>query len=58
MSLHVLAYNLKRAMNILGTKALIEAMRALERPSPHHQLKSCEVVSFDRALPPLLAATR
>jgi transposase len=28
MSLHVLAYNLKRAMNILGTKALIEAMRA------------------------------
>ncbi|SDR61267.1 IS1182 family transposase [Paraburkholderia tuberum] len=28
MSLHVLAYNLKRAMNILGTKALMEAMRA------------------------------
>ncbi|SFT84066.1 Transposase DDE domain-containing protein [Paraburkholderia aspalathi] len=28
MSLHVLAYNLKRPMNILGTKALIEAMRA------------------------------
>ena len=27
MSLHVLAYNLKRAMNILGTLALIDAMR-------------------------------
>jgi transposase len=28
MSLHVLAYNLKRMMNIVGTKPLIEAMRA------------------------------
>ena len=28
MSLHVLAYNLKRVMNILGTKPLIEAMGA------------------------------
>ena len=28
MSLHVLAYNLKRVMNILGTEALLEAMRA------------------------------
>jgi len=28
MSLHVLAYNLKRVMNILGTKELIEAMQA------------------------------
>jgi transposase len=28
MSLHVLAYNLKRVMNILGTTALIEAMAA------------------------------
>jgi hypothetical protein len=28
MSLHVLAYNLKRRMNILGTRALLEAMRA------------------------------
>ncbi len=28
MSLHVLAYNLKRVMNILGTRALLEAMRA------------------------------
>ena len=28
MSLHVLAYNLKRAMSILGNNALIEAMRA------------------------------
>jgi transposase len=28
MSLHVLAYNLKRVMNILGTGALLEAMRA------------------------------
>ena len=27
MSLHVLAYNLKRAMNILGTRALINAIR-------------------------------
>jgi transposase len=27
MSLHVLAYNLKRAMNILGTRALIDAIR-------------------------------
>jgi len=26
MSLHVLAYNLKRVMNILGTKKLMEAM--------------------------------
>ena len=28
MSLHVLAYNLKRVMNILGTRALIQAIRA------------------------------
>lgn len=28
MSLHVLAYNLKHVMNILGTKPLIEAMQA------------------------------
>ncbi|MFC3284266.1 transposase, partial [Litchfieldella rifensis] len=28
MSLHVLAYNMKRVMNILGTKRLIQAMRA------------------------------
>ena len=26
MSLHVLAYNLKRAMNILGTRALLRAI--------------------------------
>ena len=26
MSLHVLAYNMKRMMNIIGTKSLIEAM--------------------------------
>jgi len=28
MGLHVLAYNLKRVMKILGSGALIEAMRA------------------------------
>ncbi|GAF76647.1 unnamed protein product, partial [marine sediment metagenome] len=28
MALHVLAYNLKRVMNILGINPLIEAMRA------------------------------
>ena len=28
MSLHVLAYNMKRVMNILGTPAMMEAMRA------------------------------
>ncbi|MBB3190984.1 hypothetical protein FHR94_002228 [Halomonas cerina] len=28
MSLHVLAYNMKRVMKILGTKGLIQAMRA------------------------------
>ena len=28
MSLHVLAYNLTRVINILGTKRLIAAMRA------------------------------
>ena len=28
MSLHVLAYNLKRVMNLLGTTALMEAMMA------------------------------
>ena len=28
MSLHILAYNMKRVMNILGTKDLIEAMQA------------------------------
>jgi hypothetical protein len=28
MSLHVLAYNLKRAMNILGTRALLQAITA------------------------------
>ncbi|GGX76869.1 hypothetical protein GCM10007160_00010 [Litchfieldella qijiaojingensis] len=27
MSLHVLAYNMKRVMNILGTKRLIQSMR-------------------------------
>ncbi len=29
MSLHVLAYNMKRVMNILGVKSLIEAIKAL-----------------------------
>jgi hypothetical protein len=29
MSLHVLAYNLKRVMKILGIRALIEAIRRL-----------------------------
>lgn len=28
MSLHVLAYNMKRVMNIMGTPAMIEAIRA------------------------------
>jgi hypothetical protein len=28
MSLHVLAYNLKRMMNLVGTKPLIEAITA------------------------------
>ena len=28
MSLHVLAYNLKRVINILGTKQLVEAIQA------------------------------
>jgi hypothetical protein len=28
MSLHVLAYNLKRVMNIIGVKPLIEAVQA------------------------------
>lgn len=28
MSLHVLAYNLKRVINIMGTRPLIEAMQA------------------------------
>ena len=28
MSLHVLAYNLKRAINILGTRALLQAIAA------------------------------
>jgi hypothetical protein len=28
MSLHVLAYNLKRAINLLGTTALMRAMKA------------------------------
>jgi transposase len=28
MSLHVLAYNMKRMMNIIGTRPLIEAIRA------------------------------
>jgi hypothetical protein len=28
MSLHVLAYNLKRVMQIMGTGALVEALRA------------------------------
>jgi hypothetical protein len=31
MSLHVLAYNLKRVMAILGTAALMEAMSGLQR---------------------------
>jgi hypothetical protein len=28
MSLHVLAYNMKRVMKIMGTGAIIEALRA------------------------------
>ncbi len=28
MSLHVLAYNMKRVMNLLGVGMLVEAMRA------------------------------
>ena len=28
MSLHVLAYNLKRVMNLLGPRLLLDAMRA------------------------------
>ena len=29
MSLHVLAYNMKRVMNILGVGSLVEAIKAL-----------------------------
>ena len=32
MSLHVLAYNLKRVIAILGPQPLMEAMRAWARP--------------------------
>ena len=28
LSLHILAYNMKRVMAVLGTKSLMEAMRA------------------------------
>jgi hypothetical protein len=28
MSLHVLAYNMKRAINLLGTRALLQAITA------------------------------
>jgi hypothetical protein len=28
MSLHVLAYNMKRAINVLGTKEILAAIRA------------------------------
>ena len=28
ISLHILAYNMKRVMAVLGTKSLMEAMRA------------------------------
>jgi hypothetical protein len=38
MSLHVLAYNLKRAMNILGTKALEDAARLFPSFAPIRQL--------------------
>ncbi len=32
MSLHVLAYNLKRVMKIMGTRPLIEALRLIPVP--------------------------
>ncbi len=34
MALHVLAYNLTRVMNIVGSKPLLAAIRALIRHSP------------------------
>jgi len=35
MSLHVLAYNLKRVMKMMGTGPLIEALRAWSRTAYH-----------------------
>ncbi|HBE93365.1 MAG TPA: hypothetical protein DDW55_12925 [Gammaproteobacteria bacterium] len=41
MSLHVLAYNMKRAMNILGTRPLMAAIRAWGA----YKLKTCRTLS-------------
>ena len=47
MSLHVLAYNLKRVMNILGIKPLIQAMQAwgLYLPRKTGALSTSQVLS-------------
>jgi hypothetical protein len=44
MSLHVLAYNLKRVMKIMGTGAMIEALRALST-SDRHLAGSCQIAN-------------
>jgi hypothetical protein len=38
MSLHVLAYNMKRVMKILGTRSLLQAMRAERASARPHQM--------------------
>jgi transposase len=51
MSLHVLAYNLKRMIAILGVQPLIQAMRAAES-SPYENLNRQQTLARFLAAPP------
>jgi hypothetical protein len=49
MSLHVLAYNMKRVINILGTKQLIEAIQARVASSSKKPTRPAQLIEFIRA---------
>jgi hypothetical protein len=51
MSLHVLAYNLKRMIAILGVQPLIQAMRVRLSPSPYENLTRQQTQPRFRAAP-------
>lgn len=58
MALHVLAYNMKRVMQILGSGGLIAAMRAWGAPEAPQQPPDASKGAYLRPRTPFLTASR
>jgi hypothetical protein len=56
MSLHVLAYNLKRMVAILGVQPMIQAIRAASKPVNIETQTESQLVALLRRIPPAAAA--